>query len=112
MTEHEIAIREAEQNAASDAYFGARPQIDTNDHRNVFEAGFRAAWQTQMVEVSLPRRPEPCAPANTIGLGWDAYSGVQMLAFGRACAEAQRLVSSNAKVTGAAPTNGERSNDV
>jgi hypothetical protein len=96
MTEHEIAIREAEQIAASDAYFGARTQIDTDDRRRVFEAGFRAAWQTQMVEVALPKRPEPLAPANTVGLEWDAYSGMQMLSFGRECVEAQRLVLSNA----------------
>lgn len=96
MNERELAIRESEQIAASDNYFGARPQIDTDDRRRVFEAGFRAAWQTQMVEVNLPQRPEPCATANTIGVEWDAYSGVQMLEYGRRCAEAQRLVLSNA----------------
>lgn len=97
MNEREIAIREGEQNAASAAYFDARPAIDADCFRNVFEAGFRAAWQTQMVEVSLPPRPEPCAAANTVGLEWDAYSGMQMLESGRRCAEAQRLVSSNAE---------------
>lgn len=96
MTEHEYAMREAMQIAASDEHFAARPQIDTADRRRVFEAGFRTAWQVQMPEVCLPRRPEPEAPANTVGLEWDAYSGIQMLCFGRACAEAQRLVTPNA----------------
>jgi hypothetical protein len=95
MTEHEIALREDAQNAASDAYFGARQEIDTNDRRKVFEAGFCAAWRMQRNEASLPKRPEPCAAANTVGLEWDAYSGIQMLQFGRACADAQLLASSN-----------------
>ena len=36
----------------------------------------------------LPQRPKPEAPAGTAGLGWDAYSGAQMLAFGRDCSDA------------------------
>ena len=36
----------------------------------------------------LPRRPKPEAPAGTAGLDWDAYSGAQMLAFGRDCSDA------------------------
>lgn len=35
-----LAMREAEEIAASDAYFKARPQIDTSDRRKVFECGF------------------------------------------------------------------------
>ncbi|MDR6768663.1 hypothetical protein J2W88_003967 [Acidovorax delafieldii] len=36
----------------------------------------------------LPQRPKPEAPAGTTGLDWDAYSGAQMLAFGRDCSDA------------------------
>ena len=36
----------------------------------------------------LPKRPKPEAPAGTAGLDWDAYSGAQMLAFGRDCSDA------------------------
>lgn len=36
----------------------------------------------------LPPRPKAEAPANTVGLDWDAYSGMQVLAYGRACADA------------------------
>ncbi|KQB59323.1 hypothetical protein [Acidovorax sp. SD340] len=36
----------------------------------------------------LPTRPAPDAPANTAGLDWDAYSGAQMLAYGRSCSDA------------------------
>ena len=38
----------------------------------------------------LPKRPKPEAPANTVGLTWDAYSGAQMLAYGRECSDAAR----------------------
>ena len=36
----------------------------------------------------LPQRPKPEAPAGTAGLDWDAYSGAQMLTFGRDCSDA------------------------
>ena len=39
--------------------------------------------------VELPERPEP---EDCESLSFDAYSGFQMLAYGRACAEAQRLL--------------------
>lgn len=38
----------------------------------------------------LPKLTEPEAPANTAGLPWHAHTNVQMLSYGRACAEAQR----------------------
>ncbi|MCO4240911.1 hypothetical protein NFX52_05445 [Acidovorax facilis] len=38
--------------------------------------------------LQLPQRPKPEAPAGTVGLDWDAYSGAQMLAFGRDCSNA------------------------
>ena len=41
----------------------------------------------------LPTRPAPDAPANTAGLSWNAYSGAQMLAYGRACSDAALVVA-------------------
>lgn len=38
--------------------------------------------------LQLPQRPKPEAPAGTVGLDWDAYSGAQMLAYGRDCSDA------------------------
>lgn len=38
--------------------------------------------------LQLPQRPKPEAPARTVGLDWDAYSGAQMLAYGRDCSNA------------------------
>lgn len=38
--------------------------------------------------LQLPQRPKPEAPAGTVGLDWDAYSGAQMLAYGRDCSNA------------------------
>lgn len=43
-TEQEYAIRQGHEIAASDGYFEARPQIDSNDRRKVFQAGFERGW--------------------------------------------------------------------
>ena len=39
------AAMEAGRNAAEDAYFDARPQIDCNDRRKVFDAGYERGWE-------------------------------------------------------------------
>ena len=44
MDEKNRALMEAHQIASEDAYFAARPKIDCNDRRKVFEAGFRRGW--------------------------------------------------------------------
>lgn len=51
MSEHEknIALRNGHEIAQSEAYFLARPQIDTKDRRNVFEAGFNRGWESAQV---------------------------------------------------------------
>lgn len=46
-----------------------------------------------MREVQLPERPEP---EDCESLSFDAYSGMQMLAYGRACADAQKMFDENA----------------
>lgn len=38
------AICEANCNAEADAYFKARPQLDTTENRRIFYAGHRRAW--------------------------------------------------------------------
>ena len=42
------ALMEAHQITAEDEYFAARPQIDCNDRRKVFEAGFQRAWNVAL----------------------------------------------------------------
>ena len=42
--ERRYAIRQGHEIAASDGYFEARPQIDSNDRRKVFQAGFERGW--------------------------------------------------------------------
>ncbi len=48
MDEKNRALMEAHQIAAEDEYFAARPQIDCNDRRKVFEAGFQRAWDAAL----------------------------------------------------------------
>lgn len=50
--EMEKAEMEGARNEAEDAYFEARPQIDCNDRRKVFEAGFDRGF-----EKSRPKFP-------------------------------------------------------
>ncbi|MBL7091557.1 hypothetical protein [Acidovorax sp.] len=52
--EHRHAIREGEQNAASESYFTARPQIDTNDRRKAFQAGFERGWDSAASAAGEP----------------------------------------------------------
>lgn len=42
--EKDIALCECESFVSEEAYFSARPQIDTNENRRIFEAGFKRAW--------------------------------------------------------------------
>lgn len=42
------ALRQGHEIAASDGYFEARPQIDSNDRRKVFEAGFQRGWDAAL----------------------------------------------------------------
>ena len=42
--EQQRAIFEAHESAASEGYFEARPQIDCNDRRRVFKAGYERGW--------------------------------------------------------------------
>jgi hypothetical protein len=56
MDEKNRALMEAHQIAAEDEYFAARPQIDSNDRRKVFEAGFQRAWE----KVNSEHCPSTC----------------------------------------------------
>ena len=44
--ERDSALCEAHCNAESDAYFKARPQLDSDVNRRIFYAGHRRAWIT------------------------------------------------------------------
>ena len=46
-------VMEAARNSAEDAYFEARPQIDCNDRRKVFGAGFERAWDAALAQPPL-----------------------------------------------------------
>ena len=54
--EHRHAIRQGYEIAASDRYFEARQQIDSNDRRKVFQAGFERGWDrlAALVEAQQP----------------------------------------------------------
>ena len=54
--ERRHAIRQGYEIAASDGYFEARPQIDSNDRRKVFQAGFERGWDRHaaLVEAQQP----------------------------------------------------------
>jgi hypothetical protein len=47
------ATMEAARNSAEDAYFEARPQIDSSDRRKVFDAGFERAWEYALTQASF-----------------------------------------------------------
>lgn len=49
--EQQRAIRQGHEIAASDSYFDARPQIDNNDRRKVFEAGFERGWNAARAQA-------------------------------------------------------------
>ena len=45
------AIRDAHRNYGEEEYFHARPQIDCNDRRRVFQAGFDRGWKAAREDV-------------------------------------------------------------
>ncbi len=61
MNETQRALMEGARVAASDEYFGARPQIDTTDRRRVFEAGFDRAWKEMLAtqcDCTIVKHPD------------------------------------------------------
>ena len=48
--EHRYAIRQGHEIAASNAYFEARPDIDSIGRRKTFEAGFKSGWDAARKE--------------------------------------------------------------
>lgn len=68
-----------------------RSAVDTDagiEYIPVFAAPQSTQAQADGFFLLLPQRPKPEAPAGTVGLDWDAYSGAQMLAFGRDSSDA------------------------
>ena len=68
--ERDIAIREANEIAASDEYFSARPQLESADRRRVFEAGFRAAWNRRTVPEGWKLVPVVPTPEMIAAIPW------------------------------------------
>jgi hypothetical protein len=63
---------ETSRNESEDAYFKARPQIDSSDRRKVFDAGYVRGWEDrkeyeQEKNVSPNARDNP--PTGTGGRG-------------------------------------------
>lgn len=67
MNEIEIANIESKRNTAEDAYFKARPQIDTADRRRVFQAGFDRAYSVVPIRAIYAIRAK-CEKCH--GEGW------------------------------------------
>lgn len=81
-SEHHFAIREGHQIAAVDEYFAARPQIDNNDRRKVYEAGFNRGFEAgaALLQSTPDARPvgeltdEQIEQAvKTYGVSWTGY---------------------------------------
>lgn len=53
MTEHEIAIMEANMNEAEDAYFENSNHVDDVETRRTFRSAFRIAWKISAREAYL-----------------------------------------------------------
>ena len=63
--ERRHAIRQGYEIAASDGYFEARPQIDSNDRRKVFQAGFERGWDRHAALVEA-QQPAPSAASKAV----------------------------------------------
>jgi hypothetical protein len=60
--ERNLALLGGHHIADAEAYFNARPQIDNDDRRKVFEAGYERGWEAlrqQLAKRSLQATPEP-----------------------------------------------------
>lgn len=53
--EQRLAIREAEANDAEDAYFAARPDIDTKEARRLFSHAFARGWDRRVDSKLMPQ---------------------------------------------------------
>lgn len=70
MTETELATRDHLRDEKADAYFRARPKLDSTANRRLFEAGFERAWGTapavgQAALTHIRAKCEKCG-----GEGW------------------------------------------
>lgn len=66
--EHDRATMEAERNATSDAYFKARPWLDSDANRNIFDAGFERAWSLRQEEIEALKLPNNQAQLRSAAL--------------------------------------------
>jgi hypothetical protein len=69
--ERNVALRNAHHIHDSDAYFEARPQIDSNDRRKVFEAGYERAWESLRQQLTKPADAELIEAAKAVVERWE-----------------------------------------
>ena len=67
-SDREIALMEGHRIPAVDAYFKARPAIDCNDRRRVYEAGYQRGWRD-----SNTAHPVQCAATAPEPAAWVPY---------------------------------------
>lgn len=53
--ERRMAIREAEANAAEEAYFSARPELDNKEARRLFSHAFARGWDRRVDSKLMPQ---------------------------------------------------------
>lgn len=60
--ERDIALRDAHEVSAADAFFAARPHLDTTLARRLYEDGFRVAWRLNPGAALAQARPPAGEP--------------------------------------------------
>lgn len=83
------------------AYADLRTAADWQFYQRAWADAISAQTQPsgnagELPQIELPLRPAPAEQASNLGIAWHAYTGVQMLSYGRTCAEAQRQADSHA----------------
>jgi hypothetical protein len=72
-----LAVREGHFNAAAEAYFSARPQLDSAVNRRIFYAGHCKGYDDR-AHLEQPAEPAPTGDCrNCVGQGWEpsVYKG-------------------------------------
>jgi hypothetical protein len=80
--ERRHAIRQGYEIAASDGYFEARPQIDSNDRRKVFQAGFERGWDRHAALVEAQQPAQSAAVASKAVLAAIRAANLQLVRTG------------------------------
>ncbi len=78
MNEREYAVMEGELNRSSQAYFEARPSLDTKENRRLFEAGFQRGYDV-VYTSKVSNRTKPVEHTNIKLLKTSTESGFETL---------------------------------